>query len=282
MRKFTMLPMVAVMVGALAAPSLAGTSASTDQGPGKGSPAAESKSPGSAQEKAPAAASAKDPAPGTAPGGAPAQEPSAAPSDPAQAALEAQAKADVEAKIEARKKLDRVKERGAKVSAEARAKAESQLSVVSTRTGEDAARYGSTTVAGRLAAEFGMSTDALMAEHETLGCSWGDLMIAHSLHANAGAEASVAQLVQLRREGAGWGQIAAGLGLKLGQVVSAVQAEGRVASGLAKPDGKVATIRGDGVRANAGAKAAASAAVPAGGASATAHTGLGVGVKIKP
>src|SRR6185503_7077581 len=140
------------------------------------------------------------------------------------------------------------------------------------RTGEDAARYGSTTVAGRLAAEFGMTTDELMSEHQAIGCSWGDLMIAHSLHANAGAEASVAQLIQLRREGTGWGQIAAGLGLKLGQVVSAVQAEGKVASGLAKPDGKVAVIRGDGTRASAGAGASAGvkAAVPAGGASATA------------
>lgn len=275
MRKFAMLSIVAVLVGALALPGNAGAAESSE---GKAPAPAEGKSAGGAPEKTPGTAPAKEPAPTE----APASEPPAAQSDAAQAAIVAEAKADAEARIEARKSLERIKARGAKTSSEARAKAESKLSAVATRTGEEAARYGSATVAARLAAEFGMSSDQLRAEHQALGCSWGDLLIARSLHANAGAEATVAQLIQLRKEGTGWGQIAAGLGLKLGQVVSAVQAEGRVAAGLAKPDGKVAVIRGDGARANAGAGAAASAAVPVGGASATAQTGVGVGVKIKP
>ena len=39
----------------------------------------------------------------------------------------------------------------------------------------------------------------------------------------------VEQLVQMRNDGMGWGRIAAGLDLRLGSVVSAVKAEGRVA-----------------------------------------------------
>jgi hypothetical protein len=274
MRTFAMLTTAAAMTVALAAPGMAGT-ATRAVAQAKATAKAEGTAAAGAQEKSPSAPAAQDPAPS-----APSSEQSAEKSVAAQGSIDAQAQADLEAKIEARKSLERIKERGAKVSAEARAKAESKLNAVATRTGEEAAQHGSATVAARLAAEFGMSTDQLMAQHQALGCSWGDLMIAHSLDANTTTEVTAAQLIDLRKEGTGWGQIAAGLGMKLGHVVSAVQAEGRVATGLSKPDGKVAGIRGDGVRAGVGA--GASAATQAGGASATAQTGVGVGVKIKP
>ena len=274
MRTFTVLPMAAVLVVALATAGTAGTAGSADQGQGKPAVESQGKAAGQAQDKSPSQPSAES--------SAPAQSPPAEQSSAAQASVAAQAQADAEAKAEARKTLERIKERGAKVSSTTRAKAESRIEAVETKTNEDAAVSGSAAIATRLAAEFGMSADQLTAEHQALGCSWGELMIAHSLDANTTADVTTAQLVQLRKEGTGWGQIAAGLGLKLGHVVSAVQAEGRVAAGLAKPDGKVAVIRGDGARAGVGAGAAASAAVPAGGASATAQTGVGVGVKIKP
>lgn len=277
MRTFATLMMVAALAVALTTPGVAGTAARA-VAQAKATAKAEPNAAGGAQEKSTGQPATQDPASSEAPSSAQAGEKSLA----AQGSIDAQAQADAEAKIEARKSLERIKQRGAKVSSQTRAKAESKLEAVATRTSEEAARNGSATVAARLAAEFGMSTDQLTAEHQALGCSWGELMIAHSLDANTTAEVTVAQLFELRKEGTGWGQIAAGLGLKLGEVVSAVQAEGRVAAGLAKPDGKVAVIRGDGTRASVGAGAAASDAVPAGGASATAQTGVGVGVKIKP
>lgn len=270
MRTFTTLSMAAMLVVALATAGRAGAAGSADPAQGKPAVESQSKAPAGSQSKSPNPAETSAPAQS-----APAEQPPAA-----QASVAAQAQADAEARAEARKTMDRIKERGARVSGAARAKAESRIEVVATKTNEDAAVHGSSAIATRLAAEFGMTADQLTAEREALGCSWGDLMIAHSLDANTSTDVTAAQLVQLHKEGTGWGQIAAGLGLKLGHVVSAVQAEGRVAAGLAKPDGKVAVIRGDGTRASAGAGAAASAAVP--GASAAAQSKVGVGVKVKP
>ena len=272
MNRLTKATMAAAMAVALTVPAIAGAADGSNP-PGKAAKP-EGKPPAATQEKSPGQA----PMPSDQ-GGSSAAAPAEQASPTAQAAVDAQAQADAQAKIEARQTMDRIKERGAKVSKEARAKAESRIDAVSQKTGEEAAVQGSAKVAGRLAAEFGMSADEIAAEQQALGCSWGALMIAHSLDANTSADVTVAQLVQLHKEGTGWGQIAAGLGLKLGHVVSAVQAEGRVAAGLAKPDGKVAVIRGDGARANVGAGAAAGAA--AGGVSAATRTGVGVGVKIK-
>jgi hypothetical protein len=272
MRNLTMLSIAAMLVVALATAGTAGAAGSADQGQGKPSVESQGKAPAGSQDKA----TSQPPAEPSAPA-----EQAGSPSPTAQPSVAAQAQADAEAKVEARKTLERIKERGAKASGNARAKAESKIEAVATKTNEDAAVNGSATIATRLAAEFGMTADQLIAERDAYGCSWGALMIAHSLDANTSTDVTAAQLVQLHKEGTGWGQIAAGLGLKLGHVVSAIQAEGRVAAGLAKPDGKVAVIRSEG-RADVGAGAAASAAHGAGGASATAQTGVGVGVKIKP
>ena len=199
------------------------------------------------------------------------------------AGTDAQAQTDAAATLEAQQRMDAVKEKGAKVSADSRAKAEAKLEA-SAKKADSEAQRGEGRVAERLAVEFGMTADALMAEKQELGCTWGELMIAHSLDANTTTEITVAQLVQMRKDGTGWGQIAAGLGLKLGEAVSAAQAESRVAAGLAKPDGKVAVIHGEGARAGVGGQAGADAGVHAAGTQvgANAGAGVGVGVKIKP
>src|SRR5207244_1169896 len=118
------------------------------------------------------------------------------------------------------------------VSAAARAKAEARLEASAKRADDEAKATGDAKVAARLATEFGMTAEALMAEKNDLSTSWGQLMIAHSLAANSKTDLTVAQLIQLRGE-MGWGQIAAGLGLKLGETVSAVRAESKVATGTA-------------------------------------------------
>ena len=200
----------------------------------------------------------------------------------ATADADAQAQADFAAQTRAHKLIESVKQKGAKTSAEARAKTEAKLETAAMKCDEQEQSAGDAKVAARLAAEFKMTTEQIMAEKQTLGCSWGQLMIAHCLDANANTELTVAQLWQMHQDGTGWGQISAGLGLKLGEAVSAVQAEGRVAAGLAKPDGKVAVIHGDGARAGASASVGANAGVHAGGAQVGAQSGIGVGLKIKP
>src|SRR5437867_11585576 len=105
-------------------------------------------------------------------------------------------------------------------------------------------------------------------------------MIAQTLALNSKSDVTADQLITLHKDGMGWGQIAAGLGLRLGEVVSAVNAESHVASGQAKADGKVAVVHGEGAKAGLGA----GAGVHAGGQGVKAGASLGVetGVKVKP
>jgi hypothetical protein len=170
-------------------------------------------------------------------------------SAPANASANAATSADANADAQAAflKTKEDVRNKGAKVSADARAKAEAKLTASATAVDNDATK-GEETVASRLAAEFGMTTEALTAEKTELGVSWGQLMVAHTLMANATTQLTCQQLFDMRSD-MGWGQIAAGLGLKLGEAVSAVTSEGRVASGRVRADGKVAVIHGEGAKA---------------------------------
>src|SRR5205085_4153023 len=83
------------------------------------------------------------------------------------------------------------------------------------------------------------------------GVSWGHLTIAHTLAANTTAGVPAERLVALHARGLDWGSVAAGLGLDLADVVSAVRAEAHVATGVLPADGKVAIIRADRTRAEA-------------------------------
>ncbi|HEY3215524.1 MAG TPA: hypothetical protein VGK93_03430 [Candidatus Eisenbacteria bacterium] len=161
------------------------------------------------------------------------------------AAATAEANADAQAAFQ--KTKEDIRNKGAKVSADVRAKAEAKLTASATVVDNEATK-GEETVASRLAAEFGMTGEALAAEKTQLGTSWGQLMIAHTLMANATTQLTCQQLLDMRSD-MGWGQIAAGLGLKLGDAVSAVSSEGRVASGRVRADGKVAVIHGEGAKA---------------------------------
>jgi hypothetical protein len=110
----------------------------------------------------------------------------------------------------------------------------------------DRASVGETRVASFLGAEFGMGTEAILAERRDLRVSWGDLTIAHTLSASDRQGMTPAQVLLLHDRGMGWGQIAAGLRLTLGDAVQAVNAESRVARGCARADGRIAPIESDG------------------------------------
>lgn len=191
------------------------------------------------------------------------------------------AEASAATNADARATMETIKAKGSKVSADARAKTEAKLEASAKSVDQQASAKGDARVAGRLATEFGMTADQLIAEKNDLQTSWGQLMIAHSLAANSTTNLTAAQLIEMRGD-SGWGQIAAGLGLNLGETVSAVRAESRVANGLANADGKVAAIHGEGARAGLGVNAGVGAGAASHGANAAANAGVGVGIKIKP
>ena len=175
---------------------------------------------------------------------------------------------------------ERIEKKSERTSAQVRAKAETRLDAAAQGVEKTAAGQGDEKVAGRLAAEFGTTTQAMLDEKQALGASWGNLMIAHTLASNASTDVTVEQLMQMKSDGMGWGKIAAGLGLNLGSVVSSVGAEGRVANGLTKPDGKVAVIHGEGARAGADAHGSVHAGLGADHAHAGLGAGVGAGIKI--
>jgi len=181
------------------------------------------------------------------------------------------AQAGVDAEARATQQIESIKAKGAKVSAKARGRAEARLAATAKRVNE-LANEGESKVSDRLATEFGMTAEALVQEKQTLDAGWGEIMIAHTLIANSSSNVTMEQLFELRHDGTGWGQIAAGMGFHLGEVVSAVNAESRVASGLAKADGSVAVVHGEGAKAGAHADVGARAGAQAG------HAGAGVGV----
>ena len=182
----------------------------------------------------------------------------------------ADASASASAETHADGRVQALEARAAKAPAKAVASADAKLEAGAKAVNAEAEK-GEDQVATRLAGEFGMTAEAMTEEKSSFDCGWGELMVAHTLAANAGADVTVEQLFAMRKDGEGWGRIAAGLGFNLGQAVSAVKAEGRVANGLAKADGHVAVIHGPGAR--AGIDGGAGAATHG-----LAHGGVNAGV----
>ena len=147
-----------------------------------------------------------------------------------------------------------IRQRGAAVKAKASAAADAKLNAAA-RDVEKEVITKEVDVTARLASEFGMTKESLVAEKQTLAISWGEVLIAHTLQANSSTPVTVPQVVALRGEGLGWAQIATGLGFELPQAVAAVQSETKVAVGHTPVDGKVAVIRGSKLDVSANTKA---------------------------
>lgn len=200
---------------------------------------------------------------------------SAKPSDNASAQATVAIDAAEQAKLDGLK--HRITDRGAKISAASRTRADEQLAASAKEVDDHATADQGTQVAQRLGKEFNMTSDAVMAEKTSLNASWGDLTIAHALAGKAGGDATVSNLVALKQSGMGWGQIAAGLGLKLGTVVSGVKANANAASGLAKAGSHTSVTHG--ASASAGANAGVGKGVATG---VKVDAGVKAGGKIKP
>jgi hypothetical protein len=139
-------------------------------------------------------------------------------------------------------------EKSSRVSPQTRANAERRLQEATHRVDLIAQDAGDAMLAGRLAREFRAPAAALTRERSELGATWGELLIAYTLAVNTRSRVEASQLVRWRHGGMHWSQLASGLGLSLNSVVSSVDAEARVATGLSHADGRVAAIYGEGAR----------------------------------
>jgi len=134
--------------------------------------------------------------------------------------------------------LSELRDRAEAMPIDKRKDIDKRIAATVTRVNNAAAEKGQTAVTARLASEFGMTTEALLDEKAEHGLSWGEIMIAHTLLANSNAGVTLPDLMTLRSEGLGWGAIAFGLQFHLEDFEATIKAEGRVAMGLSKADGK--------------------------------------------
>jgi len=192
--------------------------------------------------------------------------------DPSGTSVEAHNQADTDASLKA------IRDRAKSASPKASAAVDKKLTKVSAGIDAQASAKGKAGAAGRVAPEFGMTGDALVAEADQFGAGLGEVIIAHTLLANSKTTVTMDQLFAMRKDGMGWGQIAQGLNLRLGEVVSAVMSEGRVARGAAKADGKAAMIHSGSTHADT--HAGMGAGVHAGHTGVGAAGSVGVGAKV--
>ncbi len=129
--------------------------------------------------------------------------------------------------------LQRIERSGERVGAGRRAAADVRIAAVEMAVDRNAAARGAGLVAARLAGEFDTTPAVILDEKRNLGVSLGELAVAYALFAKTKAGVTVPQLVEMRGDGAGWGQIAAGLGIGLGSAVKAVRTDGRTVMGQA-------------------------------------------------
>ena len=161
------------------------------------------------------------------------------------------------AKVQA--ELQKIRDRGKQVDPAVKEKTEKMLKESATEVDAATAKKDKVEVAGRLAAEYGGIPELYIGEKERLKTGWGDLSIAHSILQNAKTVVTIDQLYDLRQEGLGWGQIAHGLDLNVGEFVKTASAKNRSALIAGTPSGTAKTERADVKDVNKKANAAAAA-----------------------
>jgi hypothetical protein len=140
-------------------------------------------------------------------------------------------------------RLEFIKDEGLRVPEKDRDHAESKLAMTSRNVDRSARRIGDANMAARLAEEFHATAKTLLDEKDSLNATWGEIVVGHTLAANARSAVTVNQILGLERQGMGWGTIAAGMGFGLRATVDAARRESRIAMGKSKPDGRIAAIR---------------------------------------
>jgi hypothetical protein len=138
--------------------------------------------------------------------------------------------------------LTEVRSRAESMPIDRRIDIDKRIAATVVRIDKQAVDQGQRAAAAKLAAQFSTSADALADEKGRLGWSWGEMMIACTLLSNSEKGVTLSDLATLRSDGLSWGAIAYGLRFRLEDFEDALKAQGKVAMGLAKPDGKAATI----------------------------------------
>jgi hypothetical protein len=148
---------------------------------------------------------------------------------------------------QAKPELEAVRTRAQAMPAKQVAATEPKVDAEIHNVNAEAAKDGSK-VAALLGKRFGMTPAALDAEKTKFNTGFGELMIAHLLFSNEKTTSTMTleDLFKLHQEGIGWSQIARGLRLNVGDLVTAAKSEGRVATGVTKPGTKTRMIRLEG------------------------------------
>ena len=138
--------------------------------------------------------------------------------------------------------LGAIRERARSMPIDARIDMDKRIGATVERVNRRAAEQGQTAMATRLAAEFKVTSEALLGEKGKQGWNWGETMIAYTLLANSPEGVSLTDLATLREDGLGWASIAYGLQFRMEDFEEAIKAQGRVAMGMTKADGKAEVI----------------------------------------
>lgn len=124
--------------------------------------------------------------------------------------------------------LRSIRERASSMPVDARIDMDKRVKATVDKVNRQAREQGSSAVAARFAAEFSVEKDALLEEKGTLGWSWGDVMIAHTLVKGASVDVTARDLASLREDGLGWASIAYGLKFRMEDFEEAMKAQGRI------------------------------------------------------
>ena len=124
--------------------------------------------------------------------------------------------------------LRSIRERAASMPVDARIDMDKRVKATIDKVNRQAREQGSSATARRFAAEFSVDQDALLEEKGTLGWSWGDVMIAHTLVKNTSEGVTTRDLASLREDGLGWAAIAYGLKFRMEDFEEAMKAQGRI------------------------------------------------------
>jgi hypothetical protein len=127
-----------------------------------------------------------------------------------------------------------IRQRAGSMPVDARIDMDKRIAATIERVNARAAAQSSSSVAARAAAEFSVTSEAILEEKGTHGWSWGEVLVAHTLLANSTHGLTAHDLGALREDGFGWASIAYGLRFRMEDFEDALKEQGRVAMDLGK------------------------------------------------
>ena len=133
--------------------------------------------------------------------------------------------------------LTAIRDRAETMPIDRRIDMEKRIRATVDRVNDAVASEDKSALAARLAPGFAMTAGTLLDEKGRLGWSWGDLVVARALLADANTKVTLFDLEALRADGLGWPAIAYGLQFHMEDLEDVIRAGGRIAEGIAKPGG---------------------------------------------